>query len=316
MAGINTLILNQGIGKAIEAQNNQGFNILLPSFGVSEIPGTLDINRTTPNTEWFKTTVTTALKIDDNTIQLTCVIPPNATDRQTNLPVTGPREIAEVYVYGLDQNSDEFLFSLSKPEFVEMYDPQGSYELRIQLKILNVTVDSVYRFEYTQAQEIALHDESPIAHPGLFWTAETKTENFDAIGNKVYLINHAPSESVITVKLPIPELGKKVCIKDILGEPSNKKIFIESNDGESIDGLGVPYQFKSPFESRTLMSDGVNWFFIWSEQGKQPTSQSGVVNLGDPNLAGSWRLKVDGGNLLIEHSTGNGVFVTVDTLNP
>jgi hypothetical protein len=123
MAGINTLILNQGVGKAIDAQNDSGFHIKLTSFGISETAGAFDKDRTTENLLWFKTTVTSTVKIDDNTVQLTCVVPPNAIDRQTNVPVTGPKVIGEVYVYGEDENLDEFIFALGQPEFSETYDP-------------------------------------------------------------------------------------------------------------------------------------------------------------------------------------------------
>jgi hypothetical protein len=313
MAGINTLILNQGIGKAIDAQNNSGFHIKLTSFGISETAGLFDKDRNTANTLWFKTLVTSTVKIDDNTIQLTCAVPPNAIDRQTNLPVIGPRNIGEVYVYGEDENLDEFVFALGQPEFSETYDPQGSYEMRIQLKLLNVTVDSVYKFFYTQAEEVGLHNESPIAHANLVWDLTTETESFSAVQNKVHLVRHAPSESLVEVTLPQPELGKKFCIKDGVGDVIGKRITLLPNDGELIDQYGAAgYTFKFPYEAKTLMSDGTDWFFIWSEN--QDTLSKGIVNLGDPNVSGSWRLKVDGGKLFIQKSTGLGVFEDKDIL--
>lgn len=313
MAGINTLILNQGIGKAIDAQNNSGFFIKITSFGISETAGAFDKDRNSSNTLWFKTLVTTTTKIDDNTIELTCVVPPNAIDRQTNLPVTGPKNIGEVYVYGEDENVDEFIFALGQPEFSETYDPQGSYEMRIQIKLLNVTVDSVYRFSYTQAEEVGLHNESPVAHGNLVWNMLTETESFGALQNRVHLVRHAPSESLVEVTLPAPEVGRKVCIKDGVGDVVGKRIRILPNAGELIDQYGAAgYNFKYPYESKTLMSDGTDWFFVWSDNQDSPSK--GIINLGDPNDVGSWRLKVDGGKLHIQRSAGLGVFEDKDIL--
>jgi len=177
MAGINTLILNQGVGKAIQAQNDAGFFIKLTSFGISETAGVFDKNRSSENIEWFRTLITNTVKIDDNTVELTCEVPPNAIDRQTNLPVVGNKNIGEIYVFGEDENLDEFVFALGQPEVLETYDPQGSYVFRIQVKLLNVEVDAVYRFSYTQAHEIVTHDESLIAHPDLFWELKVETES-------------------------------------------------------------------------------------------------------------------------------------------
>jgi hypothetical protein len=141
----------------------------------------------------------------------------------------------------------------------------------------------------------------------------TETESFDAIQNRVHLVQHAPSESLVEVTLPQPEVGKKVCIKDGVGNPTGKQITILPNDGELIDQYGAAgYTFKFPYEAKTLMSDGTNWFFIWSEN--QDTVSKGVVNLGNPNVAGSWRLRIDAGKLLIEKSTGLGIFETKDIL--
>ena len=307
----NTIILIKGVGKAIEAQNNAGYNINLTSFGISETAGLFSKDRTSPNTVWFKDLVTNTIKIDDNTIELTCYVPPNALDRVTNLPVVGNKNVGEVYVYGLDENNDEFVFAIAQPDVVETYSHTGALEFRIQLTLQNVTVDSVYSFRYTQAQEINLHDESPIAHPNLFWNVLDVTEDMEAVANKVHLVKHPISTNIITITLPVPEAGKKVTFKDTLGNPFVKKTIIQSNNGELIDS-SLQYQLGA-FESVSFISDGINWFIVWSGGGGSAAT-TGIFNIGDQFQAGSWRIRLDAGKLIFEVGNGLGSYTIKDIM--
>jgi hypothetical protein len=308
---INTIILNQGIGKAIQAQNNSGYRISLTSFGISEQSGDFSKNRTTPNTVWFKDVITNTIKIDDNSIELTCYVPPNAFDRTTNTSVVGSKVVKEVYIYGLDENLDEYIFAIGQPDVLETYSNTGAYEFRVQLILQNVTVDSVYNFIYSQAQEIDLHNESNVAHPNLFWNVLNVTEDMEAIANRVHLVKHPLSVDTITIKLPQPQMGRKVAIKDTIGSPFLKKTFIVSNDGELIDNA-LQYQLTA-FESLSVISDGTNWFTVWSGGGGGG-ALSGVFEIGNPFLDGSWRIRVDAGRLVFERGNGNGLYTIKDIM--
>jgi len=146
------------------------------------------------------------------------------------------------------------------------------------------------------------------------WNLVEFDDSFTALENRVNVVNHATTVSEVEVTLPVPVLGRKVCIKDGYGDAINKRIVVRPNLNESLDQYGnVGFYFKYPFESKTFMSDGVNWFIIWSEN--QDSSATGILNLGDPNSLGSWRLRTDGDKMYIERSTGGGVWDTKDIIS-
>jgi hypothetical protein len=162
---LNSVITNSGVEQAILAQAEQGFFIRISSFGISETAGVLDVTRTTPNLEWFKALISSAVKVDQNTVQINCNIPPEAIDDITGLPVAGVKDAAEIYIYAYDQNDVEYLFAIGQPEFTELYSVAASLTLRISIKLINTAVDNIYQFLYTQAQEINDHNNDPNAHP-------------------------------------------------------------------------------------------------------------------------------------------------------
>lgn len=153
---LNSIILNDGMSQSIIAQNERGFFIKVKSFGVSEIAGALDPTRTTPNTEWYSGLIAYGQKINDNTIEVMCTIPPSAISTNKN--------VEELYLYGEDMSGTEFLLVLAHPDPVALYTPTSELSFRLQVTIQNLNVSSVYQFIYTQAQEIAEHNLDINAH--------------------------------------------------------------------------------------------------------------------------------------------------------
>jgi len=164
---VNSVITNSGVEESILAQAEQGFFIRISSFGVSETSGVLDVTRTTSNSEWFKSLISSAVKVDANTVQINCNIPPNAIDAITTLPVSGVKSAAEIYIYAFDENDVEYLFAIGQPDITELYSPAASLTLRFSFRIINTSVDNIYQFLYTQANEINDHNNDFNAHPHL-----------------------------------------------------------------------------------------------------------------------------------------------------
>ncbi len=154
---LNTILTNDGLSNSIIAQDNRGFFIKIKAFGVSDIAGALDQTRTSGNTEWYSGLIAYGHKINANTIEVMCVIPPSAIGENKN--------VEELYLYGEDTLGATFLLTISHPGPVALYTPTAELSFKIQLTIQNLNVSSVYQFVYTQAQEILAHNLDPNAHP-------------------------------------------------------------------------------------------------------------------------------------------------------
>jgi len=69
---------------------------------------------------------------------------------------------------------EPFLLALGGPDVTVVYDYEGSTTFRLGISIANSDIASTYDFQYTQAAEIAAHDENPNAHPEI----QTRLELF------------------------------------------------------------------------------------------------------------------------------------------
>lgn len=65
-----------------------------------------------------------------------------------------------------------------------------------------------------------------------------------------------------TVTLPVPTPGRVIVIKDSQGSANTYNITIARYGSESIEGLAASYVMTAAWDSKTLISDGTNWFFI------------------------------------------------------
>jgi hypothetical protein len=153
---ISGVFTNIGVAKAQEAQSNQGFKIYPTDFSVSDVAGTLDPARTTPNVEWFSAPISSRVVIDSNTIKFICTIPPGA--------MGVSRTVREIYIKGVDSLSVPFIFVIGQPSSPIEYNPSGSLTLELQIALTNADLSSIINFQFTQATEIAEHNTSPNAH--------------------------------------------------------------------------------------------------------------------------------------------------------
>jgi hypothetical protein len=177
------LITDEGIAKAIEAENNSGFRVFPQSFGVSEIAGDFNTLRNVGDTnpEWFTGPISAVQQIDENTLQFICNIPANAT--------TEPKFTNEIYLYGksgIDQLGPNYLIAIAQPTSELTYDPDGELRLRLQIKIANMDISRLFQFFYTQATEVNDHNLDPNAHPALK-TAMAKAGIHTHIGDRKFV---------------------------------------------------------------------------------------------------------------------------------
>jgi hypothetical protein len=156
---VNSILTNDGLSQSIIAQGEYGYFIKVKSFGVSDVAGALDPSRTTGNTEWYNALVSNGQQINDNTIQITCTIPPSA--------VGEDKSVEELYIYGEDMSNNEFLLAIAQPNPTQIYTPSATLTFRIQIVVQNIDPSTVYQYIYTQAQEISEHNIDINAHPPL-----------------------------------------------------------------------------------------------------------------------------------------------------
>lgn len=155
------LFTNIGISKAIEAQNNQGFKIFPTGFGVSDqktVP--FDETITTPNAGlWFQGLISSRVVTSPNTIKFVCTVPPGV------IPPNTFKLIQEVYLFGVDTMSNQFMFAAGQPTVSIVYDPDGSVTLDLEVSLTNVPITDKVIFQFTQATEVSEHNTDPNAHP-------------------------------------------------------------------------------------------------------------------------------------------------------
>lgn len=177
------LITDEGISKAIEAQNNTGFRVFPQSFGVSETAGAFNVSRdaSTTNPEWYIGPISAVQQIDANTLQFICNIPANV--------ATEPKYTNEIYLYGksgVNQDGANFLIAIAQPTSELTYDPDGELRLRLQIKISNLDISTLFQFYYTQATEVSDHNLDPNAHPSL-QTALAKAGIYNQLMNRKFV---------------------------------------------------------------------------------------------------------------------------------
>jgi hypothetical protein len=177
------LITDEGLNKAIEAQNNTGYRVFPQAFGISEQKGdflaTRDVASILP--EWFHGPISAVQKIDTHTLQFICNVPAGV--------ATEPKFSNEVYLYGksgINQDGELFLMAIAQPTAELTYDPDGELRLRLQIKINNLDVSQLFQFYYTQATEVSDHNLDPNAHPALR-SAMGKAGIFPQIGDQKFV---------------------------------------------------------------------------------------------------------------------------------
>jgi len=172
------ILTNIGIQKSIEVIDNEGFKVYPTDFAVSSTQGTLDPTRTTTNIdEWYRATISGSIKIDNNTVEVSCTVPPSQS--LVNL------YIKEIYLFGRDSNDIEFLLAIGHPDIDILYNPSGASSFKLQLKLTNADPSELYSWAYTQATEISQHKVDLNAHPDIkknlqdriLWEHYQKQEN-------------------------------------------------------------------------------------------------------------------------------------------
>lgn len=147
-----------GISKAIDAESNAGFKIHPMTFGVSRDIGTFATSRTAPNAGmWYQAAISSAVKIDQNTVKIVCTIPQNAS--------LVNEDIKEIYIFGEDEFFVEYLLCLGQPTEVIRYDIDGTTTLELQMSLVNVDLTDNMIFNNTMAIELEEHESDPNAHP-------------------------------------------------------------------------------------------------------------------------------------------------------
>jgi len=184
MIGILTDI---GVAQSITAQNNEGFFIYPYTFGVSNIKGTITPPdgpaRTGANAGlWYQAAVSSRLKINNNTVEFICTIPPNVPEAGGNF-----QDIEEIYIWGRTDPlnpATEFLLAIGQPQPTKIeYRPlTGAVTFKLQLSLTNVDLSAQYIFAYTQAFEISEHNVDPNAHPEIIDVANKAGLFLDAGG--------------------------------------------------------------------------------------------------------------------------------------
>lgn len=66
----------------------------------------------------------------------------------------------------------------------------------------------------------------------------------------------------ISITLPLPELGRRVVVKDSKGFAATRNISVLQNGAEKIEGLATTKLIAANWGSLTLVSDGTDWFAI------------------------------------------------------
>lgn len=173
------ILTTEGLNKAIEASNNDGWYIKPLSFGVSELVGSLVPSRDYASvlSQWYQGSIASVVKISANLLQFNCIIPANAD--------TIPRFTKEVYIYGIDNLSQPYLLGVAQPSNDLVYDPEGELRIRIQIKIDNLDISNLFSFEYTQATEVSDHNNDLNAHPPI-QTALNKAGIFTQLSQRTY----------------------------------------------------------------------------------------------------------------------------------
>lgn len=153
------IITTKGVSKTIDLVNEEGYKIVPYKFAVTEQIGDLLPSRTIDDLlpAWFTGTISSAEKIDENTVQFNCNIPAQVSPE--------PRFTKEVYLIAKDENDEDFLLGLAQPTSELTYDPEGELRIRVRFTLDNVSIGDVYTFKYTQATEISDHNVDPNAHP-------------------------------------------------------------------------------------------------------------------------------------------------------
>lgn len=153
------VITDLGLSTAQDAANDEGFNLVPVSFGVSDVAGALDPVRTTKNAGlFFSAAISSRVIIDQNTIKFLLTIPPN------QIPAGTFKIIREIYLDINDSVSAPFLFAIGQPTTEIRYNADDQVTLELEMAITNLDLTANFIFEFTQATEINDHNLDPAAH--------------------------------------------------------------------------------------------------------------------------------------------------------
>ncbi|WP_298751812.1 hypothetical protein [uncultured Arcobacter sp.] len=153
------VITNNGINEAYLADTN-GWKIDFSKFAVSSEVGALDVTRTTANTIVYEAVPSAFVKIDSNSIRITCEIPAEA-EYPAGTP-TGDFTIREVYLFITNKDDAEKLFWIGQPIPLP-YTEVSDFNFDIIINLNNISETST--FTNTQATEVSNHNNDPNAHP-------------------------------------------------------------------------------------------------------------------------------------------------------
>ena len=141
---IKGVITDIGISKSIDAANAEGFFIVPVKFQVSDTAGVLETSRVAINpVQFFEAPISSAVKLDDDTVKFICTIPPGQIATGTT------RNIAEISLIG--DFLGEFLLALGQPNPVIVYEPSGSTTLELEVSVVNVDLSANIVFEFTHS---------------------------------------------------------------------------------------------------------------------------------------------------------------------
>jgi hypothetical protein len=137
------------------------------SFGIAATAGPWEVDRD-PSLNppcWYTAEITAARKVGPGTVELTCTIPPNASETEN--------VFTEIQIFAEDTEGEEFFLGFGQPGNPPhtlapiAWSPGDVLNIRLQLVITPVAVDQVFIFKYSIAQEIDEHNLAENAHPEL-----------------------------------------------------------------------------------------------------------------------------------------------------
>lgn len=170
MASVIGIFTNKGIQKTIAAQGNVGWFIYIKQFAVAQLSSTLPLDPELGDTlplqpTWYTDVVSGWQVVDNNTVQVTCTIPPG---QKPLLTVGEYVPIGDIYLYAQDHLGNPFLLVVAQPDITLEYDNLGTTRLIMSIQLNNVNLSSLYSFTFTEAKDIYDHNLDPAAHEVLF----------------------------------------------------------------------------------------------------------------------------------------------------
>lgn len=180
----NMVITTEGLTYARQASVKPGWYIIPKRFGVSNIAGALDKNRTTltMNETWYTSPFSGVYPSSTNKLLNSVVIAPNAYPIQI--------QVAEIYFIYETPNGEEFLYAIAQPTEVLPFVPGVAQDYVFSFTLNDTNVSDTYLIDYTFPQDIEDHNQREDAHEELFKRkANTSLDNLtaDAIASDLKL---------------------------------------------------------------------------------------------------------------------------------